>query len=124
MMKFLNEQKVFRISGIDFGGQPGKRRTVMVGSIGYPRHSIVEDRTEGRCRPGAFENCLEGFNQAAKDTHTPTALMLFAETPKAIRAYLEKASDLTQVPLLIDSPSAEVRLAGINMPRKPGLVGE
>ncbi len=113
MMRFLNEQKVFRISGIDWGGQPGKRRTVMVGSIGYPRHSIVEDRAEGRCRPGAFEKCLEGFNEAARETNTPTALMLFAETPDAIKAYLQKAVDLTPVPLLIDSPSAEVRLAGI-----------
>ena len=120
-MKFLNDQKVFRISGIDFGGQPGKRRTVMVGSIGYPRHSIVEDRTDGRCRPGAFEKCLEGFNQAAQETHTPTALMLFAETPKAIRAYLEKAADLTPVPLLIDSPSSEVRLAGIKYAQEVGI---
>lgn len=121
MMKFLNEQKVFKISGIELGGQPGKRRTVMVGSIGYPRHSIVEDRTEGRCRPGAFEKCIEGFNAAAFETNTPTALMLFAETPNAILAYLQKAADLTSVPLLIDSPSSIVRLAGVRYAQEAGL---
>jgi tetrahydromethanopterin S-methyltransferase subunit H len=121
MMRFLNEQKVFRISGIDLGGQPGKRRTVMIGSIGYPRHSIVEDRAEGRCRPGAFEKCIEGFNDAALETQTPTALMLFAETPKSIRAYLQKAADLTSVPLLIDSPSSEVRLSGVEYAQEAGI---
>jgi tetrahydromethanopterin S-methyltransferase subunit H len=121
MMKFLNEQKVFKISGIELGGQPGKKRTVMVGSIGYPRHSIVEDRVEGRCRPGAFEKCLEGFNHAALETQTPTALMLFAETPQAMRAYLQMAADLTTAPLLIDSPSAEVRLAGVKHAEEMGI---
>jgi tetrahydromethanopterin S-methyltransferase subunit H len=121
MMKFLNEQKVFRISGIDLGGQPGRRRTVMIGSIGYPRHSIVEDRVEGRCRPGAFEKCVEGFNAAALETHTPSALMLFAETPQAIRAHLQKAASLTSVPLLLDSPSAEVRLAGVRSAEEMGI---
>jgi tetrahydromethanopterin S-methyltransferase subunit H len=121
MMKFLNEQKIFKISGIELGGQPGKKRTVMVGSIGYPRHSIVEDRVEGRCRPGAFEKCLEGFNYAALETQTPAALMLFAETPQAMRAYLQIAVDLTTAPLLIDSPSAEVRLAGVKLAEEMGI---
>ncbi len=93
----------------------------MVGSIGYPRHSIVEDRVEGRCRPGAFEKCIESFNEAAQETQTPTALMLFAETPQAIRTYLQNAAGLTSVPLLIDSPSAEVRLAGIKYAEEIGI---
>jgi len=121
MMRFHNEQKEFSISGIKFGGQPGTRRTVMVGSLCYPRHSIVEDRISGVCKPGSLKRLIETMNAAAVETGTPGAVMLYAETAQAMEAYLREVSELTTFPLFLDSPSSEVRLAGCRAAHDMGL---
>ena len=121
MLKFTNKQAVFRIAGVDFGGQPGMRRTVMVGSIFYPRHSVVEDRVEGKVRPGAVERLIGDMARASDETGCPTALMVFAETERCMRSHLEKVADAFKGPLFIDSPSAEVRIAGIVRAKEMGI---
>ena len=121
MLKFTNKQAVFRIAGVDFGGQPGKRRTVMVGSIFYPRHSVVEDRVEGKVRPGAVERLIGDMARASDETGCPTALMVFAETERCMRSHLEKVADAFKGPLFIDSPSAEVRIAGLVGAKEMGI---
>ena len=121
MMRFHNQQEEFEISGVRFGGQPGRRRAVMVGSMCYPRHSIVEDRACGRCREGSFRQLLSSLGSALEETSTPGGVMLFAETPEAMEAYLRAAADLTSLPLFLDSPSAEVRLAGARVAGEMGI---
>ncbi|MDW5562315.1 MAG: hypothetical protein SA339_03740 [Methanomassiliicoccus sp.] len=121
MIRFHSQQEEFEISGVRFGGQPGKHRTVMIGSLGYPRHSIIEDRVTGRCKEGSFERLLTSLAAAAEETSTPGGVMLFAETAEAMEAHLRKAVDLTSMPLFIDSPSAEVRLSGARAAREMGI---
>jgi tetrahydromethanopterin S-methyltransferase subunit H len=123
MIRFHNQQEEFDISGVRFGGQPGKRRTVMIGSMCYPRHSIVEDRVSGRCSEGSFERLLSAMTGAMEETSTPGGVMLFAETAEAMEAHLEKAADLTSGPLFIDSPSVQVRLSGAMMAKEMGIAG-
>lgn len=121
MMRFHSEQKEFEISGVKFGGQPGKRRTVMIGSVCYPRHSIVEDRTAGRCKAGSFPRLFNSMNAASIETGTPGAVMLYAETEQAMESYLREAADLTTFPLFLDSPSSDVRLAGCWIAHEMGI---
>ena len=112
MFRFKNQQFEFTISGVRFGGQPGRRRTVMVGSMCYPRHTIIEDRTTGRCHAGSFERLLALKSAAMEETSTPGGVMLFAETAEAMEMHLRRAADITSMPLFIDSPSVDVRLGG------------
>jgi tetrahydromethanopterin S-methyltransferase subunit H len=121
VLRFHNQQEEFEISGVRFGGQPGRHRTVMIGSMCYPRHSIVEDRASGRCREGSFERLLSAKAAALEETSTPGGIMLFAETAEAMEAHLRRAADLTPLPLFIDSPSAEVRLSGAMRAREMGI---
>ena len=121
MMRFHNEQKEFIISGVRFGGQPGKRRTVMIGSVCYPRHSIVEDRVSGICKQGSLKKLFDVMDVSASETGTPGAVMLYAETAQAMEAYLRAAADLTTFPLFLDSPSSEVRLAGCQIAGEMGI---
>lgn len=121
MLKFLNKQSTFTIGGVGFGGQPGRRRTVMVGSLFYPRHSIVEDRVKGVVKPGSVERLLEQMSSASAETGCPTAVMVYAETPECMRRHLDKVSGLYEGPMFIDSPSAEVRIAGTVWARESGM---
>jgi tetrahydromethanopterin S-methyltransferase subunit H len=121
MLKFSNKQMVFNIGGVDFGGQPGRRRTVMVGSLFYPRHSVVQDRVEGKVKPGAVERLVGDMAVASDETGCPTALMVYAETEMCMRNHLEKVADSFKGPIFIDSPSAEVRIAGVVKAKELGV---
>ncbi|MDD1743275.1 MAG: hypothetical protein LUO85_01460 [Methanomassiliicoccales archaeon] len=112
MFRFQCEQQTFEIGKIRFGGQPGKRRTVMVGSLFYPRHSLVEDRRSGRVDTAACEKVITNLHKASEETSCPAGLMIYAETKEAMSSYLERVAELTDLPLFIDSPIAEVRLSG------------
>jgi len=121
MLKFTNKQQVFEIGKVRFGGQPGKKRTVMVGSIFYPRHSIVEDRVMGKVKEGAMEKLLAAFESASEETGSPAGIMVYAETERSICTHLEKVADLFKGPIFIDSPSAEVRVAGVIRAKQMGI---
>lgn len=121
MFRFKNQQFEFTISGVRFGGQPGRRRTVMVGSMCYPRHTIIEDRITGRCRAGSFERLLALKSAAMEETSTPGGVMLFAETAEAMEMHLRRAADITSMPLFIDSPSVDVRLVGARIAHEIGI---
>ncbi|MDD1768545.1 MAG: hypothetical protein LUQ55_01010 [Methanomassiliicoccales archaeon] len=112
MFKFQNEQQVFSIGGVPFGGQPGERRTVLVGSLFYPGHSIVEDRLKGEVKKESLEKLVSDHRQAMEETNGPAALMVYAETVESMASYLDKVSELSDLPLFIDSPSPEVKLGG------------
>jgi len=121
MFRFQNEQHVFSIGGVSFGGQPGKRRSVLVGSLFYPRHSAVLDRVRGKVDEEKVARIVAEIESAADATGTPAALMLYAETPASIASYLDKVSDMTELPVFIDSPSPEVRLSGARRAAEMGV---
>jgi tetrahydromethanopterin S-methyltransferase subunit H len=121
MMKFSNAQTMFEIGNAKFGGQPGKRRTVLLGSLFYPGHSMVEDRVKGRCKPGSVEAALNRLDTAVEETATPGGVMLYAETAEAMRSYLHQVADLTKMPIFVDSPSWQVRITGCAEANAAGL---
>jgi len=122
LFRFQNTQHIYEIGGVSFGGQPGTRRTAMIGSLFYPGHSIVEDRTHGKIDTFRLEELINNLESVIDETETPAALMIYAETAGAIVSYLNIISDLTELPLLVDSPSPEVKLAGAKRASEMGLL--
>jgi tetrahydromethanopterin S-methyltransferase subunit H len=122
MLRFQNAQSSFKIGGVTFGGQPGERRTVLIGSIFYPRHSLVEDRVQGKVDHARSRKRIEDLEKASFDSGQPTAVMVFAETAQAMRSHLDLVADITELPLFIDSPSAEVRLEGAKAAAEMGIM--
>lgn len=121
MFRFQSKQERFCVGDVEFGGQPGRRRTVMVGSLFYPRHSMVLDRVCGKVDLTKLEKALARLDQASQETMTPAAIMLFAETEEAMCSYLDLMADRCLAPLFLDSPSKEVRLAGARRARDMGI---
>lgn len=123
MYRFVNSQEVYEISGVKFGGQPGDRRAVMIGSLFYPGHSIVEDRRRGRVNAKAFESLMERYEKTIDDTSTPSAVMIYAETAEAFRSYFQLLADRIPSPIFLDSPHQETRLDGARIAAEMGLAG-
>ena len=47
----------------------------MIGSVCYPRHSIVEDRVSGICKQGSLKKLFDVMDVSASETGTPGAVM-------------------------------------------------
>ncbi len=121
MFKFQTEQKGFRISGVDFGSQPGMGRSVMVASIFYPGHSIVEDRLECRVKMDELRKRVTACEEVSASLGQPVAYMLYSETEAAARSYLETMAELTEAPLFLDSPRVETKRAGMLAAAEMGI---
>jgi tetrahydromethanopterin S-methyltransferase subunit H len=122
MFKFQTVQRELRIGGVRFGGQPGKRRTVLVGSLFYPRHTVVRDPRTGDLDIERLNERLERYLRTVENCRCPAALMLYAESGVAARRYLESVCDQVPGPLFLDSGSADVRLAFLAHAEEMGLL--
>lgn len=103
------------------GGQPGELPTVLIGSIFYERHKIVEDPINGVFDKKIAEELLNKQDDMSEKTAVPCMVDVVALSPKAIEKYIEFVAEKTDSPILIDSSSAEVKIAGIKYSREVGL---
>ncbi|HSA35191.1 MAG TPA: hypothetical protein P5202_01380 [Methanomassiliicoccales archaeon] len=121
MYKFQTAQREFSIGGVKVGGQPGKRRTMLVGSLFYPRHSVVLDTRKGALDHAKLNERLDSYLATINKCGCPSGLMLYAESVEAARAYLEAVCDKVPGPLFADSGSAEVRLSFLRSAQEMGI---
>ncbi len=121
MFKFQKDQAGFEVSGVRFGGPQGRHRTVMVGSLFYPGHSVVRDRRTGSIDMGETRIRLDHMSDMAVDNGCPTGLMLYAETAEAMASYLGVVSDMYDGPLFMDAPTPEIRASALRGASELGL---
>jgi len=122
MYKFQTKQRQITIGEATFGGQPGHKRTLLIGSLFYPRHTVVLDPREGRIDLDKLESRLSSYREVTDTCECPAGLMLYAESKKAARAYLEAVCDKVTGPLFADSGSYEVRLSFLQAAEEMGVL--
>lgn len=121
MWHFKKEQKIFKIGEVNVGGQPGEYPTVLIGSIFYDRHRIVKDHVDGAFNKMAAEELLNRQVELSEKTANPCMVDIVALTPRAIRKYIDFVVDTSEIPILVDSSSMAVRVAGVEHAREVGL---
>ncbi len=123
MYKFQMKQLQTTIGDVTFGGQPGRKRTLLIGSLFYPRHTVVLEPREGKLDRAKLESRLTSYREVIDHCGCPAGLMLYAESKQAARAYLEAVCDLVPGPLFADSGSSEVRLSFLQAAEEMGILG-
>uniref|UniRef100_A0A7C2V9P4 Tetrahydromethanopterin S-methyltransferase subunit H n=1 Tax=Ignisphaera aggregans TaxID=334771 RepID=A0A7C2V9P4_9CREN len=103
MFRYGLEQKVFEIKGVKVGGQPGENPPVLVGSIFYHKHKIVEDDKSGVFKREEAEKLIKGVEELYDKTRIPFMLDVVGSSPEAIVKYIDFVASVTQAPLLIDT---------------------
>lgn len=101
------------INGIPMGGEIGENPTVLIGSIFYDRHRIVQDMNRGIFDENRAGKLITDQDDWASKTGCPAMIDVIGSTPEAIRRYLAFAVSVSDSPLLVDGSSPEVRLAGM-----------
>ena len=113
LLGFRAEQQQYQIGNVSVGGLPGVRPTVLIGSIFYHGQSLIVDEDQGEFDAGEAERLIRLQEEFARRTGNPCMLDVVGATPTAIRRHLEFAGKITDMPLLIDGTTDDVRLAGL-----------
>jgi len=121
IIKFESKQKVFDISGVKVGGQPGEYPTVLIGSIFYDGHKIVSDANKGEFDRVKAEGLIKMQEELSDKTGNPFILDVVGSTVEALQKYVEFISETTEAPFLVDAPSATVRILAMKYAVEVGL---
>ena len=121
LLDFQVEQKTFEIAGVRIGGLPGVQPTVMIGSIFYHGHKVCKDESSGEFDRAAAEAAIRGQEDFSERTGCPGMLDVVGATPEAIVKHLEFTAGVTEMPLLIDGTTVDVRLAGLEYAVQAGI---
>lgn len=120
MFRFGN-QKVYEIGGVKIGGEPGENSTVLIGSIFYGKHKIVEDEKKGIFDKEKAEKIIKEMEELSDKTGNPGLLDVVGMSEEAIIKYIDFVADMTDKPFLIDSAIADIKLAAVRHVDEVGL---
>jgi tetrahydromethanopterin S-methyltransferase subunit H len=122
LIAFENEQKIFDIDNVKVGGKPGELPTVLIGSIFYENHKIVSDPVKGVFERGKAEELVKRQEEMSDKTGNPHMIDIVASSKTAIEKYIEFVAGVTDAPFLVDSTTADVRIAGLKHSAEVGLL--
>jgi len=121
MFKFEREQEVFDIAGVKVGGQPGQLPTVMIGSIFYHKHKVVEDERKGEFNREKAEELLRMEGEISDKTGNPRIVDVCCSWPQAFEKFIDFVADTIDGPFTLDGTTAEARIAGAKYVGEVGL---
>uniref|UniRef100_A0A7C2N8S9 Tetrahydromethanopterin S-methyltransferase subunit H n=1 Tax=Archaeoglobus fulgidus TaxID=2234 RepID=A0A7C2N8S9_ARCFL len=120
MLKFENP-KIFEIGGVKIGGNPWESRTVLIGSIFYKGHKIVEDEKKGLFNREMAEKLIKVQEELSDKTGLPGFVDVVGMSEEALRKYVEFISSVTDKPFLIDSAMPDIKISALRYVREVGL---
>jgi tetrahydromethanopterin S-methyltransferase subunit H len=118
---FEKTQKILKVGGIQFGGQPGELPTVLIGSIFHVGQKIVKDRTLGIFDKNKAERLIKVQEEMSEKTGVPCMLDIVGENSKVLTKYIDFISNITDAPFLINGPNNSVRCAATQYAIEIGL---
>ncbi len=120
MLKFENP-KIFEIGGVKIGGNPGEGKTLLIGSIFYKGHKIVEDEKKGVFNRELAEKLVKEQEELSDKTGLPGFVDVVGMSEEALRKYVEFISSVTDKPFLIDSAMPDIKISALRFVKEVGL---
>lgn len=113
MLRLKAPQQTVRIDKIEIGGQIGERPPVLMGSIFYSGHRIVQDAAEGVFDTAEAARLLGVEAELSGRYSIPHIIDVIAESQTAMAKYIDFVAANSDAPFLVDSTNPAVRLAGM-----------
>ena len=122
MFDYSVPQKTFEVHGVKIGGEPGLVPTVMVGSMFYNGHLVVENASEGLFDAVEAEAELRDAEEMSDTTGLPTVIDLVAENTFAASKYLDFMVDTTDMPIFLDVLSDQEQVGSLHYAHEQGMM--
>lgn len=121
VFRFERHQHISEVGGIKIGGQPGENPTVLLGTMFYTGHKIVEDRKTCKFDRKRAEELINRQETLSDETSLPGMLDLVALSGDEIRCYIDFVTSVTDMPFSIDIWKLEPKLAAARYIKEQGL---
>jgi tetrahydromethanopterin S-methyltransferase subunit H len=123
MFEFTTEQKVCKIGGVRFGGQPGQYPTVIVPSIFQKGDRVFEEAS----RKAGFnemrgEEMLKKTQKLSQETGIPCMADIVANTGEEFKVYIDFVTGISNMPFCIDAWVMNAKLQGARYCADKGLL--
>ena len=122
MKELQSEQRKYTIGNITVGGVPGKDTSVLVGSIFYHRQRSLKFKSEtGEFRHSEAERLIKVSEEFSDKTGLPCMLDVILPSEKWVSQVLDFVASVTDMPILLDGGSAEIRIAALEYADQSGI---
>jgi tetrahydromethanopterin S-methyltransferase subunit H len=108
MFVFSKEQRVFDLSGVIIGGQPGENPPLLIASMFHNKDRLIADRKGNFDRQKA-KDLIKKQESLSALTGIPSMVAMVANTPEEARIYIDFYLETTSMPFGIDMWVAEKR---------------
>ncbi len=112
MFRFARDQKVIEIGNVKIGGQVGENPTVLIPTIFYDGHNIVDARNNTFDEARA-EALIKEVEETGEKHNLPYMFQVVGVTPELMIKGLDFVADQTSAPIIVDSADKHARLAGL-----------
>jgi tetrahydromethanopterin S-methyltransferase subunit H len=123
MFEFETKQEIFEIAGVRLGGQPGQLPTVMIGSVFHRGHGIVRNHQTGKFDRRKAQLLIQQQDTLSNQMGIPCMLDVYGETLESLQKYVDFVTEITDVPILLNAPTASMRVQGAGYANEIGLIG-
>ena len=117
-----NEQQVFEIGKVKVGRRLGENPTVLIGTLFYHGHKIVEDEEKGIFNRGKAEELINHQDELSEKTGNPCMIDVVCASREALPKYLDFVSSLTDAPILMDGVTSSNNIFGLKYAKECGLI--
>jgi len=122
LFEFKSKQQTLNIGGVKVGGIPGQNPTVLIGTIFYHGHKIFRDERTGDFDLKQAEEIINFQEEFSDKTGNPCMLDVVGATPETMKKFVEFTASVTDVPILMDGPTVEAKIAGVKYATEVGLI--
>ncbi len=112
------DPKTLDICGVKFGGQPGENPPVLIGTIFYEKHKILNEN--GFDKKGACD-LINKQVEMSDETKIPSVVNVFGTDADGFRKRIDFVAEHCKLPIMIDSPDYSVRIAALKHAADVGL---
>ncbi|MHC1591421.1 MAG: pterin-binding domain-containing protein [Candidatus Helarchaeales archaeon] len=111
----------YEIAGVKIGGEQGKNRVVLIGSIFYSGHDVIKDSEKGIFDQARAEEQINNFISCMDEYNTPGMLDIVAEHPDAMVKFIEFIVKHYDGPIIIDG-FLDARIRALRYCHEQGLM--
>lgn len=123
MWQLQSEQKRFTVGKVSIGGKPGENPTVLIGSIFYHKQRSLNFKEEtGEFNRNEAEKLIKIQEEFSDKTGLPCMLDVVLPSKIWISRVLDFITSVTDMPLLLDAASAEIRVAALEYAKQMGIL--
>ncbi len=122
MFKFDTEQKVCKIGGVKFGGQPGEYPTVICSSIFQTGDKVFTGKRKEGFDEKRAEELLKSQEKLTTETGIPGMADIVANSGKEFERFIDFVASVSDMPFCIDAWVLKPKLAAAAYCAEKGLL--